>query len=103
MHPFVPFVTDRMYEILTGKDDLMISHWPTATDIDENAINVFHAVDAFITKFRNQRAETQVFQPLDVLLVADLDLLEALKETEDYFTTALKSLLDSFSNSIHFQ
>lgn len=97
MHPFVPFVTDRMYEILTGKDDLMISHWPKAQNKDENAIHIFGAVDAFITKFRNQRAETQVFQPLDVLLVADLNLLEALQETKDYLITSLKA------SSIRFQ
>jgi valyl-tRNA synthetase len=99
MHPFVPFVTDRMYELLTGKDDLMVSNWPIPTIINENSIHVFHAIDAFITKFRNQRSETQIFKPLDVILISDHSVLEALKETEDYLLIALKASSITFQTT----
>ncbi len=93
MHPFVPFVTDRMYEVLTKKDDLMISKWPQASIKDDQAIHYFDMIDQFITKFRNQRAETQVFKPLNVMLTANQDVLEVLKAHDDY----LKSIDQSFS------
>ena len=91
MHPFVPFVTDRMYEILTGKDDLMISKWPEIMDTDESANDIFDTIDTFVTKFRNQRAELQVFKPLNVMLVAEHQIMDALKEAEDYLMVSIKA------------
>ena len=100
MHPFVPFVTDRMYEILTGKDDLMVASWPQANDIEEHVIVQFDVIESFITKFRNQRAETQVFKPLDIIITSNHDLLVALKESEGYLMVALKASSITFVESL---
>jgi valyl-tRNA synthetase len=100
MHPFVPFVTDRMYEILTGKDDLMVASWPQANDIEEHVIIQFDVIESFITKFRNQRAETQVFKPLDIIITSHHDLLVALKESEGYLMVALKASSITFVESL---
>ena len=100
MHPFVPFVTDRMYEILTGKDDLMVASWPQANDIEEHVIIQFDVIESFITKFRNQRAETQVFKPLDIIITSNHDLLVALNESEGYLMVALKASSITFVESL---
>ena len=100
MHPFVPFVTDRMYEILTGKDDLMVASWPQADDVDDSVVLHFDAIDTFITKFRNQRAETQVFKPLDIIITSSHALLETLKESEAYLMASLKASSITFTESL---
>ena len=100
MHPFVPFVTDRMYEILTGKDDLMVASWPQADDVDESVVIHFDAIDTFITKFRNQRAETQVFKPLDLIITSNNVLLETLKASEAYLMASLKASSITFTESL---
>ena len=100
MHPFVPFVTDRMYEILTGKDDLMVASWPQADDVDESVVFHFDAIDTFITKFRNQRAETQVFKPLDIIITSSNALLETLKASEAYLMASLKASSITFTESL---
>ncbi len=100
MHPFVPFVTDRMYEILTGKDDLMVASWPQADDVDESVVLQFDAIDTFITKFRNQRAETQVFKPLDIIITSSHALLETLKASEAYLMASLKASSITFTESL---
>lgn len=100
MHPFVPFVTDRMYEVLTKKDDLMISKWPQASVKEDHAIRYFDIIDQFITKFRNQRAETQVFKPLDVILTANPDVLEVLREHDDYLKASIKASHISYMNAL---
>ncbi|MDA0872051.1 MAG: valine--tRNA ligase [Firmicutes bacterium] len=102
MHPFVPFVTDRMYEILTGKDDLMVASWPQADDVDESVVLHFDAIDTFITKFRNQRAETQVFKPLDIIITSNNELLETLKASEAYLMASLKASSITFTESLTF-
>ena len=100
MHPFVPFVTDRMYEILTGKDDLMVASWPQADDVDESVVLHFDAIDTFITKFRNQRAETQVFKPLDIIITSNKLFLETLKASEAYLMASLKASSITFTESL---
>ena len=100
MHPFVPFVTDRMYEILTGKDDLMVASWPQADDVDDSVVLQFDAIDTFITKFRNQRAETQVFKPLDIIITSSHALLETLKTSEAYLMASLKASSITFTESL---
>ncbi|MGB0345580.1 MAG: valine--tRNA ligase, partial [Acholeplasmataceae bacterium] len=100
MHPFVPFVTDRMYEVLTKKDDLMISKWPQASVKEDHAIHYFDIIDQFITKFRNQRAETQVFKPLDVILTANPDVLEVLRAHDDYLKASIKASHISYMNAL---
>ena len=100
MHPFVPFVTDRMYEILTGKDDLMVASWPQADDVDDSVVLHFDAIDTFITKFRNQRAETQVFKPLDIIITSNKLLLETLKASEAYLMASLKASSITFTESL---
>ena len=100
MHPFVPFVTDRMYDILTGKDDLMVASWPQADDVDESVVLHFDAIDTFITKFRNQRAETQVFKPLDIIITSSNALLETLKASEAYLMASLKASSITFTESL---
>ena len=100
MHPFVPFVTDRMYDILTGKDDLMVASWPQADDVEESVVLHFDAIDTFITKFRNQRAETQVFKPLDIIITSSNALLETLKASEAYLMASLKASSITFTESL---
>jgi valyl-tRNA synthetase len=91
MHPYVPFITDYLYEILTSKDDLMMSQWPVAENVDPSLIERMTLIDEMMIKVRNLRRETNVFKPLSVsLYIEDELLLKAIKETEDYMMTSLK-------------
>ncbi len=58
LHPFMPFVTERLYQSLTGEASIMISDWPVATDFsDQKAVDDLDMINEIIKKMRNFRAE----------------------------------------------
>jgi valyl-tRNA synthetase len=92
MHPFVPFITDTLFEALTNKDSLMIEKWPERRLKDDSATEHFEAVDTCITKVRNLRSDMQVFKPLDILVkVEDESLLKSANETIDFIASSMKA------------
>lgn len=82
MHPFIPFVTEKLFLEISNEDSIMISKWPKASDIDKQAIQDFSVLQDTITKVRNLRAENDVApsKPLQIHLVIqneeDLALFE---------------------------
>jgi valyl-tRNA synthetase len=64
MHPFVPFVTDAIYQELTGLDTLTISDWPVANDYFKTSYDEMELMLDVIKKMRHFRNETQIFKPL---------------------------------------
>jgi len=73
MHPFIPFVTEKLYLEITEEASIMISSWPKAGRVDTIKIEQFQAIMDAITKIRNLRSENNVqpTKPLDIHLVVD--------------------------------
>lgn len=71
MHPFIPFVTEKLFLEISNEESIMISKWPKASDIDKQAIQDFSILQDTITKVRNLRAENDVApsKPLQIHLV----------------------------------
>lgn len=82
MHPFIPFVTEKLFLEISNEESIMMSKWPKASDIDKQAIQDFSILQDTITKVRNLRAENDVApsKPLQIHLVIqneeDLALFE---------------------------
>ena len=71
LHPFMPYVTEEIYQMLPVKDNesIMISDYPKYTKkliFDEEESAVDDAVD-FIKKFRNIKAENNMTKELKVM------------------------------------
>lgn len=97
MHPFVPFITDALYEALTGKDTLMIEAWPQRRLQDQQSSTHFDDMNTLITKVRNLRSEMQVFEPLDIIVKVEGEgLLIAANETKDFISSSIKAKSLSF-------
>lgn len=71
MHPFIPFVTEKLYLEISHEPSIMVSSWPTAGSIDHAKIEQFQAIMDAITKVRNLRSESNIqpTKPLDIHLV----------------------------------
>ncbi|MFA6801212.1 MAG: valine--tRNA ligase [Acholeplasmataceae bacterium] len=76
MHPFIPFVTEKLFLEISDEPSIMISSWPVSEMIDKDSIEAFKDIQDTITKVRNLRAENQVApsKPLSIHLVVDNDL-----------------------------
>lgn len=62
-HPFMPFVTEHIWQDLTGgKKILMVERWPEADKklVDEYAEKEFDNLQGIITKIRNLRANYKI-------------------------------------------
>lgn len=59
LHPFMPFITEEIWQHLTIKEDLIVSKWPEAEDIkyDNKIINQIMEI---IKKVRNIRTELDI-------------------------------------------
>ena len=73
MHPFIPFVTEKLFLEISDEESIMISDWPVAGDIHMEAIDQFKELMDSIVKVRNLRSENNVIpsKPLDIHLVVD--------------------------------
>jgi len=73
MHPFIPFVTEKLFLEISDEESIMISKWPVTGFMDLEAIDQFKELMDSIVKVRNLRAEQNVVpsKPLDIHLVID--------------------------------
>ena len=80
MHPFIPFVTEKLYLEITDEESIMISSWPKTGKIDFEKISYFEELMETIVKVRNLRSENQVApsKPLDIHLVIEDDIYYAM-------------------------
>lgn len=98
LHPFMPFVTEYLYQTLSYKDSdsIMISPWPT---YDETLINVeaettFHLFESLIKEVRNIRNTYQVppKKPIDMILTTSKESLFKDHEVLVQFFTVPKTM-----------
>ena len=106
LHPFVPFITEEIYQSLPHKmHSITIEAWPTVCDdfnfdMEENALNI--ALDV-ITSVRNERAKAGKApkDSINITLVCKkketIDILEGCRNYLEKFTnpTKLNITLDS--------
>ncbi len=63
-HPFIPFVTEKIWEEM-GRKDLIVAEWPRKNDeiekfSEEGVKNDFETIKSIIESIRNARAENKV-------------------------------------------
>ncbi|TVP86405.1 MAG: valine--tRNA ligase [Acholeplasmataceae bacterium] len=88
MHPFIPFVTETLYQEISDEPSVMVSDWPEPGKVDKQAITHFSALQDAIVKVRNLRSEHQVApgKPLDIhLVIEDKGLYETMRDQEAWF------------------
>ena len=70
LHPFIPFVTEELWEFVnkkTPKKMLIANSWPTTTTIvDQNSILEMNWIVNFITEIRSLRAELNIAPSLKI-------------------------------------
>ena len=94
LHPFMPYVTDEIYEKLPFKDaeNIMISKYPVYSKkyiFDDELLEVEHIID-FIKVFRNTKQENNISKDFKVKLINVDDLIiKMLKLTDNIIDTKL--------------
>ncbi|XP_059623090.1 valine--tRNA ligase, chloroplastic/mitochondrial 2 isoform X2 [Cornus florida] len=102
LHPFMPFVTEELWQALPNrKGALIISCWPqTSLPRHANSIKRFENLQALTRAIRNARAEYSVepAKRISVSIVANSEVLQYISKEKDVL--ALLSRLDL--QNIHF-
>ena len=95
LHPFMPYVTDEIYNMLPIKDEsIMISYYPVydKKEVFKKETEVMNAKLEFIRMFRNVKLENKIGKDYQVSINsnADYDLIfKVLKITDNMLTTPL--------------
>jgi valyl-tRNA synthetase len=102
LHPFMPFVTEELWQALPyRKQAIIVAHWP-ATDLPKNSLSIkrFQNLQSLIRGIRNVRAEYSVepAKRISSSVVAAADVLDYISKEKQVL--ALLSKLDM--QSIHF-
>lgn len=94
LHPFMPFVTEYLYQHLTYKDaeSIMISEWPILDNnlINEYSENTFKLLESFIKGVRNIRNTHQVppKKPIDMIIkTTEKNVFDTHESMIQYFTS----------------
>lgn len=98
MHPFMPFVTERLYQSLTGEDSIMVSDWPVVSNHDKTAsIEAAKLVFDIISKTRNLRQEMTIApsKPLQIEIVSKNQFLSSEIEVLSYFLRASELVIST--------
>lgn len=98
LHPFMPFVTERLYQNLTGEDSIMISAWPEARTYGfESTLKSVNVLFEMVTKVRQLRQEMNITpsKPLTIEIVSNLQFLNAEKDMFAYFLRSNELLVSN--------
>jgi valyl-tRNA synthetase len=63
MHPFTPFVSEELWHALNERkdgEDIVISAWPTAQEIDHSALTGFEKAEKIISQIRTIRKNNNI-------------------------------------------
>ncbi len=98
LHPFMPFVTERLYQNLTGEDSIMISAWPEVRSYGfESTLKSVNVLFEMVTKVRQLRQEMNITpsKPLTIEIVSNLTFLKAEKDMFAYFLRSNELLVST--------
>lgn len=88
LHPFMPFVTERLYQNLTDEASIMIAAWPEVQNYTfESTIKEVNILFEMVTKVRQLRQEMQITpsKPLTIEVVSGLHFLNQEKDMFGHF------------------
>ncbi len=71
LHPFTPFVTEEIWHWLRERnegEDVMMSEWPKAGNVDQKVIKEFEMADEVITNIRNIRKQNNIAAKIELEL-----------------------------------
>ena len=74
LHPFMPFVTERLYQSILKEETIVTSSWPVLSSInDEAALREMALITEMITKVRQVRQEMAIAptKPLTIEVVTN--------------------------------
>ena len=79
LHPFTPFITEDLFQAMTGKEDsIMISKWPASEESSDDFSREIEIIREAIRKVRNVRAEKDVppSTKIEMIILPETDLFE---------------------------
>ncbi len=94
MHPFIPFVTEKLFLEIYDEKSIMVSDWSVIKYHFQEEVTAFAEIEAVITKIRNLRNEYNVLpsKSLDIVLqFKNDDLANELKTYHVYLTKFLNA------------
>jgi valyl-tRNA synthetase len=94
-HPFVPFITEEIWQKLPKKDSefIMLSSWPEIVDFNKKSDSSLDDMMALVNLIRNKRAQFNIAPTVllpEVKVVADSQTVSNLSQLEDYFLQLAK-------------
>lgn len=89
LHPYMPFITEEIYQCLPHEaESIMISKWPEADEalMDDEAERLMGAIMESIKAIRNMRAEVNVppGKKVPTTMLAAADLKDGIEANADY-------------------
>ena len=88
LHPFMPFMTSEIYEVLSeyiDNKELMISDWPKAQNIEfEKEAKIIEILKDIIVEIRNIRAKMNVHPSKKTELIFVTKYPNEIKESKDF-------------------
>ena len=71
MHPFTPFISEELWHLLKTRadgEDIIISKWPMAGQIDTNILAQFDVASDIISNIRNVRKQNNIANKIEMSL-----------------------------------
>ena len=91
LHPFMPFVTEEIYQMLPIKDSesIMISEYPKYEEkyVFEDEQNIVEEKISFIKAFRNIKTENNIPKEAKVIINTDDEIIIKMLKLQDVITT----------------
>ncbi len=92
-HPFIPFVTEAIWEHLSQDKQLIISAWPNTKNYKslstkQSDINTFNTIKSIIESIRNARSENKIAPDRKVkAIIYTKENLELIKQNKNLITS----------------
>ncbi len=95
-HPFAPFVTEAIWQNLSGKGQLIGTTWPTKTTNDSSMANDFVAIQSIVTEIRGIKSDLNLQKGSlghanDQLIENNKDLISKLAKLDSVENTQFSS------------
>ena len=89
LHPFMPFITEEIFQCLPHEGDtIMLAEWPRcdSAKVDDGAEKLMQSIMETIGAIRNMRAEVNAVpsKKVPAILLADAALMEGIKANAAY-------------------
>jgi len=96
-HPFIPFITEAIWQNLEPKSLLMVAGWPAKNDaepLETEIDDTFNLIKEIITSIRNARSENKIEPAQKIKAVIYAGKLQAVLESQAALIKGLKTGID---------